>query len=222
MVLDHDNDDVMLEPEDCVLRGDQAQNGYLEHPGNKKLGNLIEKHVASYALAPTVDERSNVLARIEAEARAINDKNGRQSRFLVLKEGSTSSNAVFREATPEEIKLEIHDLIRAMFTKIPKDGDVLIYTGESLHNQSHIGNQRLHVLIRSLCRIFPLAAQRRGLVNVPRDIVILRGSEFLIPLHENRLQDGCIPADPESRDRMLAQLLEYSNGIFEGTRNPGT
>ena len=95
-----------------------------------------------------------------------------------------------------------------MYTETPNDDDVLIYTAESLHNQSHIGNQRLHTFIRSLGRIFPLPAQRRGLVNLPRDVVKLRGNDFLIPFDEDRPYDGCIKADDKSIDRMIAQLLE--------------
>ena len=206
MEVDNDND-VGLEPQDYVLCDREQQNGFLDHPANKTLGKLIEEHVVSFGIATTADERSTIVARIEAEARASKGSDGRLSRFLVPKEGS-SSKGVFREATPEEIKLEINELLHGKFTRTPKDGDVLIYTGESLRKQSHIGNQRLHTFIRSLGRIFPSADQRRGLVNVPRDVVTLRGSDFLIPFNEDQPQDGCIKADDESIERMLALLLE--------------
>jgi hypothetical protein len=196
-------DDLMLEPQDCVL-GNRARTDYQEHPGNKTFESLLEKHLSSYGLAATADERNNIVARLEAQARATPEH---PLRFLIPKEGS-SSNATFREATSEEITAQLHALILAKFTVKPADDDVLVYTGESVRKQSHIGNQRLHAFIRSLGRIFPLAHQRRGLVNVPHEVVTLRGSKFLIPLDPNQPSQGCVQADDESITPMLAKLLE--------------
>ena len=205
MELDHDAD-LVVESQDYVL-SEGEQSNYAKKAGNKTVGSLVEKLALSYFTAATADERSTIVAQIEAQARATKGSNGSPLRFLVAKKGHESGK-VFREATPEEIKLEIENLMQSKFISEAENGDVLIYTGESLRNQSHIGNQRLHTFIRSLGRVFPSAGQRRGLVNVARDVVTLRGSDFLIQLNENRPEDGYVKADDESIERMLALLLE--------------
>ncbi len=202
-------DDILLEPQDYVCARDTHL--HFDHRGNVILRNLVEKYILPFGRAATDDEKNKVFAQVEAEARAAKGSDGRTPRFLVPEPHDDEGHVIsYREATPEEVNIEILGVIRLHFNSTPDEGDVVVRGGSTF--ECHFGNLRLRYFVKSLHRMYPVSEHRRGMALAVRDIVTLRGSHFLLPFNENCPFHCCIEADDESIKEWIADLLLSEKG----------